>query len=79
MPSEYDFNDPDDSLAFTIDIALSEHKVPHRKSKHETRESIWLRRMIIARAIVKAIKSSNWKFYKGPVEPGHSTSWTKQD
>lgn len=73
MSKPYDFNNPDDALAFTIDMALSRQNVPHRLSKHETRESLETRRAIIATAIVNAIKLSNWKFEKGPTPPGHST------
>lgn len=73
MSKPYDFNNPDVSLAFTIDMALSRQNVPHRLSKHETRESLKTRRAIIAAAVVRAIKLSNWKFENGPTPRGHST------
>lgn len=76
MP-KYDFNNPDDDLAFCIDYALGQQKLPPKKNKHETREQVEMRRSWIAKQIVQHIKRSNWKFEKGPVAPGHSTSWRR--
>lgn len=75
MAGGYDFDNPDDELAFDIGMELSRQKVPHRRSKAETRDSIWMRRQTIARKIVQAIKRANWKFEKGPAPRGHSTDW----
>lgn len=44
MP-KYDFDNPDDDLAFTIDMALSQLKLLPRKGKTETREQHEQRRM----------------------------------
>lgn len=74
MSNPYDFSNPDDDLAFSIDMELSRLKLPGRESKAETRDSVSARRTIIARAIVKAIKRANWTFARGPVSRGHSTS-----
>ncbi len=75
MSKQYDFDDPDEELAFTIDFALSRQRLPARRSKTETRESIEDRRRHIARAVVGAIKRSNWRFEKGPIARGHATDW----
>ena len=72
---KYDFNTPDDDLAFTIEMALSQLKLPPRKGKTETRDQHEQRRMFAARQIVQHIKRSNWKFEQGQVAREHSTDW----
>lgn len=78
MSKRYNFDDPDDALAFTIDQALARERMPPKRSKNEAREVVRNHRMIIARNIVKALKQSNWRFNKRPLARGHSTCWTKK-
>jgi hypothetical protein len=77
MGDSYDFDNPDDALAFTIAFALAQHGLPARRPG-ETLDTLDARHARIAREIVQQMKLSNWRFEQGLPKPLHSTLGTPE-